>query len=201
MFLPGLFASSGQVNPGAWSSPSYMLAVLLVSVPQILLVVYVSDLRTPGFSGRMGWSRPRMSDVTSAFISMVAILAAVGIWRAIASVMTQELTPAVPWEAPPNRLLPIVVVASLAVAYREEVFFRAYLLERREELGLPAWAMVTASSVIFAVAHLYQGVAGFVVSLLIGGALGLVFLWRRSLHGVAIAHALYNVMVLYVAQI
>jgi hypothetical protein len=48
LFLPGIVTQWGPVDAEAFSRLSYHLLVMVVSVPQILLVLYVSDLRVPG---------------------------------------------------------------------------------------------------------------------------------------------------------
>jgi membrane protease YdiL (CAAX protease family) len=60
--------------------------------------------------------------------------------------------------------------------------------------------IIGGSSLLFSVGHLYQGWAGFITAFVIGATLGVVFAWRRSLHGIAVAHGLYNAMVLFVAS-
>lgn len=89
--------------------------------------------------------------------------------------------------------LPFVIVAMLTVAYAEELFFRAYLSNRLALLGVSRLATIVAGAALFAVGHLYQGLAAAVFALLAGVVL--MWWWQRRplLHAFAIGHACYNV--------
>jgi len=78
-------------------------------------------------------------------------------------------------------------------AYLEESFFRFYLLSRRNELNLSASSALVLSVVLFSICHIYEGPWGFLNSVLAGTILAFTFLRYNSLHGIAIAHALYNI--------
>jgi len=78
-------------------------------------------------------------------------------------------------------------------AYLEESFFRFYLLTKREDLNLGAPLALIFSAALFSICHIYEGPWGFLNSLVSALLLGLLFLKFKSLHGLAIAHALYNI--------
>jgi membrane protease YdiL (CAAX protease family) len=199
MFLPGMLTQSAGVDPASWDRISYHIAVLAVAVPQTFLVVYVSGLRTPGIGARLGWRRPSWSDGLTAVLATAGLLAAISLMSlivALAGSPGDALEPVVNWSFTRMALLPLALLTSLAVGYREEIFYRSYLVIRGEELGLKRWIIAAGSSLLFAAGHLYQGLAGFVVALVIGLVLCVVFMARRSLHGIAIAHGVYNTLVL-----
>jgi len=81
-----------------------------------------------------------------------------------------------------------------SAAFGEEMFFRGILVSRAERVfrGLPAQAFlaVLVAAVIFGFAHFYyQGVRGWVVTGLIGFALGsLYLLYKRNLWPLILAH-------------
>ena len=54
---------------------------------------------------------------------------------------------------------------------------------------------VVISTLLFSSCHVYEGPWGFLNAALSGSVLALVFLRFRSLHGISIAHALYNILV------
>ncbi len=199
MFLPGMLTQAGVVDPSSWDGVYYHLTLLAIAIPQILLVVYVTELRTPGFARRLGWHAPRLADVVTLAMAVALLFGALTILTVVGSLMPEHSAlwePAVKWSFTRNELLPLVVLASIAVGYREEIFYRAYMFARGEEINLHPAVVVGGSSVLFAVGHLYQGWVGFIVALVIGATFGAVFAWRRSLHGIAIAHGLYNTLVL-----
>ena len=78
-------------------------------------------------------------------------------------------------------------------AYLEESFFRYYLLSKRKEMRLNSASALTLSVTLFAVCHLYGGLWSFINAAISGTFLGLIFLRYNSIHGLAIAHALYNI--------
>ncbi|MBU8914231.1 MAG: CPBP family intramembrane metalloprotease [Spirochaetales bacterium] len=202
MFLPGILTQTGAVNPSSWDGAYYTLTLLAVAIPQILLVVYITELRTPGFSRRLGWRAPRMADVITLAMAAALLFGALTVLTVVGSLMPEQSAlwePAVKWSFTRYELLPLVVLSSIAVGYREEIFYRAYMIARGEEIHLHPAVVVGGSSLLFAAGHLYQGWAGFIVSFVIGATFGAVFAWRRSLHGIAIAHGLYNTLVLLVS--
>jgi len=199
LFLPGMLAQRGSVDPRAFEHVMYHVQLLSVAVPQVLLVVAFSDLRRPGSSARFGWRRPRRDDAVSTGVALLAIWVAVGIVSLVASLAFGDAgapQPTVEWSFGRRELIPLVLVSTFAIGYREEVFYRAYITDRAEEAQVDPRAALGAGSLLFAAGHLYQGVMGFVLSLVIGLALSAVYLRTRSLHGVAAAHGIYNFVVL-----
>jgi membrane protease YdiL (CAAX protease family) len=96
------------------------------------------------------------------------------------------------WHLSSGLEIPLAVGGSLATGYREEIFFRAYLLTRLGQAGLAPWAAVTTTTVLFALGHLYEGPLGVATALGTGVWFCVVFLRTRRLHVVAIAHGLWN---------
>ncbi|MCL2381191.1 MAG: CPBP family intramembrane metalloprotease [Treponema sp.] len=89
----------------------------------------------------------------------------------------------------------VVVLVCLSAGYLEEIYFRYYLLSRMEQ-AIPRTAVrVLFSTVLFAVIHASQGSWGILNAAIAGLFLAALFLRFRSLHGVAWAHAGYNVFV------
>jgi len=83
----------------------------------------------------------------------------------------------------------------LLAAYLEESYFRFYLLSKREELNLNAASALALSVVMFSGCHIYEGPWGFMNAVISGTILGFIFLRYNSLHGIAAAHTLYNILV------
>ena len=61
-------------------------------------------------------------------------------------------------------------------------------------MGFGPLGAVMGSTMLFSICHIYEGPWGFLNSALSGLVLAFTFLRFRSLHGVAIAHALYNIL-------
>jgi hypothetical protein len=87
----------------------------------------------------------------------------------------------------------ILCFSCIFSAYLEESYFRYYLLSRRKELNLNPSSALVLSVILFSICHIYAGFWGFLNAAICGTILGLIFLRYNSLHGIAIAHALYNI--------
>lgn len=90
--------------------------------------------------------------------------------------------------------LPMLVVATTFIAVEESVY-RGYGLRPLVERWGPAVGLAVMA-VLFGLLHWGNGVLSVVFTGTIGAVMGGVFLWRRTLTAVVVAHALYNAMVL-----
>jgi len=89
----------------------------------------------------------------------------------------------------------LLTVVLPVVAGFEEFLFRAALIGvPAAGLGLPAWPLAVASSVVFAFGHGAQGRAGVVVTGLLGFGLAAAFVVSGSFVVVAVAHYLVNAL-------
>jgi membrane protease YdiL (CAAX protease family) len=89
----------------------------------------------------------------------------------------------------------ILSLSCIFAAYLEESFFRFYLLSRRNEFKLSAVSALTLSVALFSICHIYEGPWGFLNAVLSSTLLCFMFLRYKSIHGISIAHAMYNVAV------
>ena len=208
LFLPGIVSQAGGVDPAGFEKLGYHLLILVVSIPQLLMVLYVSNLRIPGSSSRFGWRRPSLRDGGTALAGyVILIVSALAISALISAISVfipstgRALLPQVEWRFSVPALIPMAVLSSVAIGYREEVFFRAYIVDRASEIGVSTFSAVAGGTLLFALGHLYQGLAGFGVALLLGAVLGALYVRTRSLHGVAVAHGLYNLTILLLSGI
>jgi membrane protease YdiL (CAAX protease family) len=87
----------------------------------------------------------------------------------------------------------IVCISCVFSAYLEESYFRFYLLTKREALNLNAPSALCLSVVLFSLCHIGGGPWSFLNAAISGTFFGFMFLRYNSLHGIAIAHALYNI--------
>ncbi len=68
-------------------------------------------------------------------------------------------------------LLPYLALA-ITAGLCEEFLYRGFAMAVLTRVGLPVWSVVLLSSVLFGLAHLYQGRGGLVSTLVIGTVLG-----------------------------
>ncbi len=198
-FLPGMLWPEPLPDPKA-DLTVYMLRFLWIAVPQILLMLYIitlsADPPLPAF-GIEPLSPRDLPPMLLIFAGLFGLLLALNL---AASVLPRAggrlLEKGYRWSLGGASQIPLAVFFSLATGYREELFFRAYLLTRFTRFGLAPLPAVVLSTLLFASGHLYQGAAGLIVALAQGVYFGLLFLRRRRLHELALAHALYNLTVL-----
>jgi len=102
---------------------------------------------------------------------------------------------------PVFNLLPLryflVFVYYLVVGFREELYFRSYLITRLTELTNRRYVAVILSVLIFASIHLYQGWVGVGMAALFGIVASLGFIWSGSVWPLMIAHGLYDFAIFY----
>jgi len=204
-YLPGLLWPITAPTGGAGELALYMARFLAAAAPQVLLLGYLIWLRGPQQPGRSVWSefgigRPRAADLGWAIVLLVGaflLLASAGLLLGLLpEEARRRLTGGFRWRLEDARLLPLAACFSLLTGYREELFFRSYLLTRLRQAGLPLAAAVAASALLFAGGHAYQGPIGLAVALALGLYFALAFARQGNLHRVAWAHGLYNLAVL-----
>jgi membrane protease YdiL (CAAX protease family) len=180
----------GAVPEFSWTAE--MGRILMYTLPALTLVWYLL-LRVKSLK-EMGITFPRKKDFVVASLAFAA-LTLIGVTISLVSsqfgeavVLRQYLSPqtAAGWA--------VLAVSCVSSGYLEESFFRFYLLSKREEMGLGPLGAVLGSTMLFSICHIYEGPWGFLNAALSGVVLAFAFLRFRSLHGVAMAHALYNVL-------
>lgn len=108
------------------------------------------------------------------------------------------------WESPPSPLVEgpahsagwLAMIAScLATGYLEETYFRYYLLSRLKSLTPFPVVQALLSALLFAVCHLYYGPGAILNAACAGLLLSFMMIRFKSLPGIALAHACYNMFV------
>lgn len=90
-------------------------------------------------------------------------------------------------------LLPFLALA-ITAGLCEEFLYRGFAMAVLTRLGAVAWAAVLASSVLFGLAHLYQGRGGLVSTMIVGIILGIGRVVYGSLVPVIFWHAAVDVV-------
>jgi hypothetical protein len=183
---------------------AYTAQSILISLPQILLIVYILWLQRDWENAvplsAFGLVRLRTRDLLYGlvvYLGIFALLIPLSYLLALLPTRLQDLLEeGYRWKLSNPALIPLVIVFSIVVGYREELFFRAYLLTRFHELALSPAVGLALSCLLFAAGHLYQGLAGLIVALVQGIYFGLIFIKTGNLHSIALAHGLYNLTVL-----
>ena len=188
-----LRVSAGTATPGEpaeFSAIAEATRMLLYTVPSLLLVWYLMFKEES--PKEWGITFPQKKDLATVALCFPALLL-IGLTISQVSVYFRE-GPAIP-PLPPTTAVSwaILALSCIASAYLEESYFRSYLLSKRKELGLSPHQAVLFATLLFSICHTYEGPWGFLNAALSGVLLAFVFLRFQSLHGIAIAHALYNI--------
>lgn len=212
-YLPGYLSQSTPISGRIFNSLSFNLTYLVEVLPRIALLFYLIVLRTQFTGSRdserftlrdygvvplrladLGWMLLAFGAIEIVILPASIVGSAVG--DAFGVARGSIFAPGVHWRLTNPAMLPVVFVTTMTVGYSEELFFRSYLLTRLRELGIGVTAAVAVSTVLFALGHIYEGLPGLIGTAAIGVILSALFLWKRNLHIIAIAHGLYNFVTL-----
>ena len=194
LFLPGYLFQSPEAARAALSEPYLLAQSLVLGLPQAVLILYVILTRGHGTKDASGIVPLRFADILKAAAGTAGLflitLAAALISGDSAGNLFTSVTP--------ETVRPIVfllfVPVCLVTGYREELFFRSYLLTELAPFGTPA--VIAFGSLLFALGHIYQGAGAFLVTAVIGVFLSWLFLRTRNVHVVALSHGIYNYLIL-----
>jgi uncharacterized protein len=198
-FLPG-YLSQGLAAAPSGSTTILMVQSVLTGVPQFLLMAYVVVTlgRTP--PSRWGLKPLQPRDALRSALLVLGCFAVVtpfiALLLSLPPQLVRRLGTGYRWGLENPAQIPLALLFGITAGYREEFFFRSYLLGRMEELGIPAALGVAVSTALFCLGHLYEGPLAVAVTAALGVLLAAAWLRCRSLHVVAIAHGAYNVLVL-----
>ncbi|TVR02455.1 MAG: CPBP family intramembrane metalloprotease [Spirochaetaceae bacterium] len=198
-FLPGILLGQTAPDPSAFERVWWHAAVLITGLPQIGLLIFILRLHPDHDPIPFGLRAPRLADLPIALAVLAAVIAVlIGTSFVVALIPDAAHAAATDfrWSFTRPALIPLVFLTSVVTGYREEIFFRSYLLTRLEQMDAPRPAAIAVSTLLFASGHLYQGWSGFAVAALLGVLFAVVFLRRRNLHAIAWGHALYNMVAL-----
>jgi uncharacterized protein len=202
-FASGFKANSAQT---ALTATQWLANGMFQSLSQVVLLAVI--IGASGRSREFGLVQPRPKDILPAALVFGGML----LMGRIAAFAVKFLAPDLdiptgipsalsPAPDPGETLSPAAMMAlaagfALASAYREELFYRAYLLGACRLRSAPPGAAIVVSVVLFAWGHAYQGPAGMAAAVLIG--LFLAIAWSRgtSVHALAWGHGAYNMGIL-----
>ena len=194
LFLSGSAAQFAGAAAGTdgFSAIKEITKILFYFIPSLALIWY---LLIKSWRLEFWTVKPGRKDITAGFITLPVLLITGFIISNISSKIsggsgqTAIYSPGSPLE------WIILCIACVFSAYLEESYFRFYLLSRRQELNLNATSALILSVSLFSICHIYEGPWGFLNAVISGTFLAFIFLRYNSLHGIAIAHALYNISI------
>ena len=176
----------------AFSTTAEIARIFLYNIPSLALVWYLL-LKVKTFK-EWGIAVVGKRDLITAGLALPALILT-GLTISVISRFFDKIPPSALFLPPSDPVSwGILIISCFSTAYLEESFFRFYLLSKRVEMGLGPHRAILISALLFSVCHIYEGPWGFLNAALSGILLAFFFLQSRSLHGIAFAHALYNVL-------
>jgi hypothetical protein len=198
-FLPG-YLSQGVDPPNGPVGSSAMIQSMVVGIPQFLLMVYIASLSRETSLESWGFSPIRFGDALRVILVLLGCFAIFAPFAILVLILpasvAKYLASGFRWRLGGPSQIPLAVAFGLVAGYREEFFFRAYMLKRLSQAGFPIPLCVALSTLIFCAGHGYQGPLGIATSAALGVLFAAVYLRRPSVHVIAVAHGLYNASVL-----
>jgi membrane protease YdiL (CAAX protease family) len=202
LFLSGTTGTLINISAGAAQAPESfpvydeLIRNLFYYIPALILVWYLVLKDKPVSDWKI---KPVKNDLFVFLITLPALLL-IGLSISSASSIYGETLAELTLYLPSGILQWLVLcVSCVSAAYLEESFFRFYLLTNRTEMKINDASALVLSTALFAVCHIYEGPWGFLNSILSGVFLAYIFLRRSSIHGIALAHGLYNITVYIIA--
>jgi len=194
LFFPGsafIFINKEAVVTD-FSVTAELVNIFSYSIPSLALIWYlIYKARKIDL-----WAvKPGIKDIISFVITLPCLLIT-GIIVTFVGVYIGGYSSKITLQSPSTAIQWVILsITCLLSAYMEESYFRYYLLTKREELNLNAPSALALSVAMFSICHIYEGPWGFMNAVISGTILGFIFLRYYSLHGIAIAHALYNISI------
>ncbi len=194
-FFPGFLAQSGGI-PQTRDITQIMVSALAQAVPQTLLILYILYLqmgrRLEAF-GIVGFKPRDLLRVLLVYLGALSLVVpTAAIVGFLPETARETASQGYRWGLESAAELPLALVFCIVSAYREELFFRAYLLTRLTEIGAAPLLAAAATALLFSAGHLYEGWIGLLFSALQGIYFAAVFFKTRNLHVIALSHGLYN---------
>jgi membrane protease YdiL (CAAX protease family) len=193
LFFSGIGGSAGLIANGgveSFSVTTELFRIFLYYIPSLALIWYLllKTRKLKEWDLRLG-----SKDLLVLLITLPCLLITGFIVTFVSSYIGEtpvQITLYSPSTAPEWVVLCIFCICA---AYLEESFFRFYLLSKRNELKLNTSSALVLSVALFSICHIYEGPWGFLNSVISGIFLAFMFLRYNSLHGITIAHSLYNI--------
>jgi len=193
LFFSGSMAQITGITAQAagFSAIAGIVRIVLYIIPAIVLIWYLL-LKT--WKLEYWVIRPGRKDLISGLITFPFLLLTGFAIAYLSSYIDGTATVKLVVPSSAAQWIVLCIICILA-AYLEESFFRFYLLSRRQEMNMSAASALIFSVILFSVCHVYEGPWGFLNAVISGTFLGFMFLRYNSIHGIAVAHGLYNIVI------
>jgi membrane protease YdiL (CAAX protease family) len=198
-FLPAIVAPP-QISGTEFNNPAFLTTIIITGLAQTAMILYLLT----HIGGRKAADygilplKPKAllwGVLAGVLIFPLPFLLALGLQFLPREWLNAAQMP-FRWSYTDYTLMPLALLGCLVTGYKEELYFRAYMLTEFFRLGMPFFPGVIICAALFGAGHIYQGAAGFAAAGLLGLYLTWIFRRAKNLHVPAIAHGLYNFYIL-----
>ena len=195
LIVPSMVLSLFVVKQGGLSFVLVAISTILRDLALVSLILLFL-WRNGEPIGRIGWTyKNGWKDVILGILLFIPIFLGAGLLESAfrAAGLSAPSTPLPSFLAAKGYsefVLAFVLVVVVALA--EETIFRGYLMLRLRNVTQSIPAAIILSAVIFSLGHGYEGSAGIATVGLMGVALAVVYVWRRSLVAPIVMHFLQD---------
>ncbi len=190
IFYFPVFISYGE-NTDIYSSNIILLTYTVLSILQTAFIIYFMRLKKTGIS--MSGIKPFSIKIIP--YSVLYIIPLFIIVISVNLIMDQFIGSDTDSFNKTGSYLLKALAVSFVTGYREEIFFRSYLISSFEN-NYGKITAVSASSLLFAVSHSSGGTRAVLTALSAAVFLAYVFIKHRNIHINAVTHSLYNFLIL-----
>jgi membrane protease YdiL (CAAX protease family) len=178
----------------AFSSSRELNRILVYNLPSLALIWYL--LLRPETGKRRRFPEFSSQDLWSLLVVLPALLLT-ALSISLAGSLLKEIPKGTVLASPPAKISAwiLITLSCLSTGYLEESFFRYYLYKKLTLFGLDAPRFILVSTALFSLCHIYEGPWGLMNACFAGLLLALIFTRFHALHGIALAHGFYNLLV------
>ncbi|MCL5264037.1 MAG: CPBP family intramembrane metalloprotease [Chloroflexi bacterium] len=195
LIVPSMVLSLFVVKQGGLSFVLVAVATILRDLALVSLILLFL-WRNGEPIGRIGWTFENgWKDIVLGVVLFIPLFFGAGLLESVfrAAGLSAPSTPLPSFltaKGYSEFILAFVLVVVVALA--EETIFRGYLILRFRNIAQSVPAAIILSAVIFSLGHGYEGSAGIATVGLMGVALAIVYVWRRSLVAPIVMHFLQD---------
>lgn len=163
----------------------------------IVLWIYFVEKRT---IASIGWKKLTVKTILSGIGLGLVIFVLFGVITTVIQAIGLELNQEIA-ELIAGQSIPFLLLIALRAAVVEEVLYRGYAFERIYDLTKSKWIAALVPVIIFTLIHLSWGVGHLLFVFIAGGLFMLVYISKRSLGLIMIAHFVTDVIALLVLPV
>ena len=195
-FLPAIYYTKPQQGTEDFNLALNMVQYITTSIPQLLLLMYIIWIKKEVVLKNFGIVLPRLNDLLLGIVLAATLFIFIFLLSLLLQLIPEKnrnfILPENPLIIQDKSNIFLVILFSLVTGYKEELFFRSYLLTRLRQLGIRTLPAVITGSLLFAILHLYEGLFGFLFAGIAAVYFSIIYIKTKSLNLIALSHAIFN---------